>query len=172
MPQRAAQVDVGFPATVKELVTSGRTALHYPWQTLQPNDWAAIDQALQITDMYSQSNSLIADLSGGQRQRAFIARALAGQPEIIVLDEPTVGVDIASQRQFYSFLGKLNHDLGLTILFVSHDIDVVASEVHTLLCLNRQIISHGPVSQQLTPQYLEKLYGNKPNFAIHKHGHA
>lgn len=172
VPQRAAQIDVGFPATVFELVASGRTAKHWPWQKFTDSDHDAIDKALQITDTDRYRNNLIGDLSGGERQRAFIARALALQPEIIVLDEPTVGVDIAAQEQFYEFLGKLNHDLGLTILFVSHDIDVVASEVHTLLSLNRRVISHGPVSQQLTQDYLEKLYGNRASFAMHNHDHA
>jgi zinc transport system ATP-binding protein len=116
-------------------------------------------------------NKLIGDLSGGERQRVMIARSLAGEPKVLILDEPTTGVDIASQEQFYHFLGELNHKHGLTIIFVSHDIDIVANEVHSLLLLNRKIVSYGPAKDLINKHYLDDLYGGKIDFTFHPHHH-
>ncbi len=169
VPQRASQVDVNFPATVEEIVSSGRTARVGLFHRLGAADHAAVDRAISIAGMERYRHTLINELSGGERQRAFIARALAGEPQVIILDEPSVGVDVSAQEQFFGFLATLNHEHGLTIVLVSHDIDVVTNEVHSLLALNRRVICHGPAKDLLKENYLKELYGGKVNFAFHGH---
>lgn len=169
VPQRSSQIDTNFPATVGEIVASGRTARLGLFGSLQQEDKDAIARALEITEMAKHRNTLINSLSGGQRQRVFIARALAGDPQVLILDEPTVGVDIASQEQFFKFLADLHSKHGLTILLVSHDIDVVAKEVHTLLAINKKVVLSGPAEELVSKNYLEELYGKNINFTIHNH---
>lgn len=169
VPQRASQIDANFPASVEEIVASGRTARIGVFRKFSDDDRAAIDRALDISGMSRFRRRLISELSGGERQRAFIARAIAGDPQVLFLDEPSVGIDIASQEQFFSFVAALNHEHGLTIVLVSHDIDVVANEVHTLLALNRKVVCFGPAKDLLNENYIKDLYGSRVNFAFHGH---
>lgn len=169
VPQYLNQFDLNFPATVYEVVMSGRTPRLGIFKTPQEADRTAVDRAIEITDLGELAQVQIGRLSGGQRQRVFIARALASEPNVLLLDEPTVGVDIPSQEKFFAFLAKLNHEYGLTIVLVSHDIDVVSQEVHTLLCINREVVCYGPAKDLLTKDYLEKLYGKNIAFAFHGH---
>lgn len=160
VPQRVSQSE-GFPATVEEIVQSGRT------QLLKDNE--AVTNALKISGIEKLKNKRIGNLSGGEKQRVFIARALAGSPKILILDEPSIGVDIAHQQSFYEFLKHLNHAFGLTIIFVSHDVDVVADQVHTVLCLNRVLVSHGSPKDFLNSANLSKVYGTNVKFVLHGH---
>lgn len=169
VPQRASQEITKFPATVEEIVRSGRTARVGMLKRFNQNDVAAVNKAMEVADITKHKTKLLSDLSGGERQRVFIARALAGEPKILILDEPSVGVDLTAQEKFYSFIEKLNRDYGLTIVFVSHDIDVVAHEVKCLLCLNKNLVCHGVPREFLKDEYLEKLYGKKVKFILHGH---
>lgn len=169
VPQRSAHGETFFPATVEEIIKSGRTAQLGLFRNFQIADYGAVAKAMEITGVTKYKNRLISELSGGERQRVFIARALASEPKILILDEPTVAVDIASQAKFYSFLSELNRNLNLTILFVSHDIDVVAKEVDTVLCLNKTLVCHGSPLDFIKEEYLEKLYGKKVKYIVHGH---
>ena len=169
VPQRVTQADWHFPATVKEVVESGRVARIGTLKYFVKKDQQAISQAMAITDITKYQDRLIGNLSGGERQRVFIARALAGEPKILILDEPTVGVDLESQQRFYTLLCELNKKHDITILLVSHDIDVVAQEVKTVLFLNKKIIAHGSPKDLLKDGHLEKLYSNQMKFIVHKH---
>jgi len=171
VPQRLSQLDANFPATVYEIVASGRTAGNGPFHFFSQDDKAAVERALAISKVGELRHKLIGELSGGERQRVMIARSLAGEPKVLILDEPTTGVDIASQEQFYHFLAELNHEHGLTIVFVSHDIDIVANEVHSLLLLNRKVVSYGPAKDMINKHYLDDLYGGKIDFTFHPHHH-
>jgi zinc transport system ATP-binding protein len=99
----------------------------------------------------------------------FIARALAGEPKVLILDEPVVGVDIGSKDSFYAFLKHLNTDLKITILFVTHDVGVIAHEVTDILCLNRSLICHGSPQEYIKEDFLEKVYGKKVTSIFHDH---
>lgn len=169
VPQRSSQIDVNFPATVEEIVRTGRTAGRGFFHKFTKADRDAINHALDITDILPYRDHLVDSLSGGQRQRVFIARALAGEPDVIILDEPTVGVDIASGQQFFGFLADLNKTYGLTVILVSHDIDVIAKEVQSLLCINHKVICIGPSNELLNNNYLEQLYGKNVHFTYHGH---
>ena len=169
VPQRATQSDKGFPATVFEIVKSGRVARRGFLSAFTKDDIAAVERAMKLAGVTKYRDSLVGNLSGGERQRVFIARALAGEPDILILDEPTVGVDIGAQKTFYDFLASLNRDEKLTIVFVSHDVDVVARETQTILCLNHNLVCHGTSSDLLNDHVLKHLYGEGGTKPIHSH---
>lgn len=168
VPQRSLS-DYYFPATVEEVVRSGRTARLGLLKRFAREDAGAIERVMEVTDVAALRKRLIGQLSGGERQRVFIARALASDPKILILDEPDVGVDVSAQEKFYSFLENLNTGSGLTILLISHDIDVVAHQARSILCLNRRLVCHGPPKDFITEDYMQKLYGKKVRFILHGH---
>lgn len=159
VPQKAGAVasTTRFPVTVKETIA------------MEGASGAAIDRALSAVGMADHRNKLLAELSGGQQQRVFIARALASKPELLILDEPTVGVDVESQSQFYDLLKKLNREMHISLVLVSHDVDVVAHEVKTVACLNKTIVFHGQPHELAHGDFLEKLYGKNVRFVVHGH---
>lgn len=142
--QKATDFDQNFPATVWDVVSMGRYSVRGLFKQLTKEDNKLISNAIEQVDMSDFKNRLIGELSGGQQQKTFIARALAQQPEIIFLDEPTSGVDQASQAQFYKILKKLNQDLGITLVLISHDVDVITKEVTEIAAINRDLVFYGP----------------------------
>lgn len=170
VPQRIAQADFPFPATVREIVQSGRTPLIGIGRRQKESDTKIIDDAMETTNVKHLHNRLIGTLSGGERQRVFIARALAAKPRLLILDEPTTGVDASAREQFYALLKKLNTEMGLTIIFVSHDIEVMTDEVGFVLALNQKLLCHCSSHDFLSEDTLKRLYGRdvEPN---HPHHH-
>lgn len=144
VPQSANAIGLQFPATVEEIVRSGRTPLKHPFSSWSIADDRAVKRAIEVAGVKHLIGRRIATLSGGERQRTLIARSLAAEPKILILDEPTSAIDVQSQEQFYDFLTDLRKKLKLTIIIVSHDIDVVSHEVDQVLCLNRHMVCHGP----------------------------
>lgn len=169
VPQKAVNFDPLFPATVREIVRMGRYGKKGVFRRINRSDEEIVDRVLDQVEMRDYENRLIGDLSGGQQQRVFIARALAGEPEIIFLDEPTVGVDVKTQEKFYSLLKKLNQELELTLVIVSHDIDVIVHEVTEMACINHTLIYHGEPKKFIKGDYLEKLYGKDVKLLLHDH---
>ncbi len=159
VPQRVAQESISFPATVFEIVESGLTPRASIFHRTTAGDRTAIERALEIANIVDLKDRLMSGLSGGQRQRVYVARALVSKPDLLILDEPFVGVDVTTQQDFYAFLKNLNQTQGLTILFVSHDIDVVTEEVKSILCLNRGLLCFGSPSMLHEPRVIEHLYG-------------
>ncbi|MBI5123663.1 metal ABC transporter ATP-binding protein [Candidatus Roizmanbacteria bacterium] len=169
VPQKAAYFDNNFPATVKEVVAMGRYAKKGLFRFLTKADDEKIDKALEQVDMHNYKNKQIGNLSGGQQQRIFIARALATEPEVIFLDEPTAGVDVSNQEQFYELLRKLNRELDLTLVLVSHELDVVAKEATEVACINSQLISYCTPSELAKQGKLEQIYGHDLKYILHQH---
>ena len=128
-----------------------------------------VKKSLEQVGMWEYRDRLIGDLSGGQQQRVFIARALAAEPEVIFLDEPTVGIDAATQEQFYTLLKKLNLDLGLTLIMISHDLDIMAKETTELACVNQNLTYHDNPASCIRGGNIEKLYGGNADVIFHKH---
>lgn len=159
-----------FPASVSEVVWSGRTPRMGLLARRSPEDREAVSLAMEAAGIHDISKRLLGELSGGERQRVSIARALAAEPEVLILDEPSVGVDVGAQEAFYSFLGMLNKEQGMTIMFVSHDVGVVAREVGTLLCLNQRLICHGSPEDIIKGDFLETVYGTHVKSVHHRHG--
>lgn len=169
VPQKATNFDPLFPVTVGEVVAMGRYGKRGLARSLTKADQLIINRALLDVGMLDHEHKLVGDLSGGQQQRVFIARALAGEPAIIFLDEPTVGVDIKTQEDFYNLLRKLNRGFGITLVLVSHDIDVIANEATNLACINQTLIYHGEPEEFVKGDYLEKLYGKNLHRILHGH---
>ena len=167
VPQRITQGDFHFPATVEEIVASGRTARRGLLKWLNQEDRTAIEKAMETAEITEHRNRSMSKLSGGEQQKVFIARALAGEPKILILDEPVVSVDNPSQEKFYTFLQEINQKFGLTIIFVSHDIDVVAHQVKSVLCLNHKLVCYGSPKEFIKEENMEKLYGKKVKFILH-----
>jgi len=160
VPQRITQAEKGFPATVFEVVRTGRIARLGFFERFTKDDTEAVERAMEISGIARYRDTLVGNLSGGERQRVFIARALASEPDVLILDEPTVGVDIGVQKTFYDFLSSLNKDHNITIIFISHDIDAVSQETKTVLCLNHNLVCHGLPQDLLNEHILERLYGS------------
>jgi zinc transport system ATP-binding protein len=141
-----AQLGIDAPVTVRELTTAGRTVrgglLHRPSR----EDRSAIDEAIARVGLTAHRSTPLQRLSGGQQQRAFIAKALAGEPELLVLDEPTTGVDADAQEAFASLLHELHADLGVTILYVSHEFGAVERFVDRLVLVHGRIAFDGAPS--------------------------
>ncbi len=169
VPQKAVHFEAAFPATVEEVVAMGRFGKRGLLRMSTKEDAEKVTESLQQVDMLDYKDRLIGDLSGGQQQRVFIARALVTEPKIIFLDEPTVGVDVTTQEQFYRLLEKLNQNLGLTLVLVSHDIDVIANEATELACINQTLVYHGGPQEFIQGEYLKQLYGKNIKFILHDH---
>ncbi|MCG6551703.1 MAG: metal ABC transporter ATP-binding protein [Candidatus Magnetominusculus sp. LBB02] len=169
VPQSVSQSDYYFPAASHEIVRSGRTARVGLFRRFTKADNAAIEQAMATAGVADLKDRLIGTLSGGQRQRVFIARALAGEPQALILDEPAVGVDTASKERFYEFLHDLNKNSGITILFVTHDLGVIANEVETVLCLNTRLLCHSDPGAFTEERLIDIAYGGTVSPVDHRH---
>ncbi len=139
IPQHALNFDVNFPASVFEVVSMGRFSKKGLLKKLGKEDMQVINGAIETAGMKEYENRRIGELSGGQQQRVFIARALSSEPELLILDEPTVGVDIVGQKDFYDFLDKLNKEKKITLVLVTHDIGNITSRVEKLACINKKM---------------------------------
>src|SRR2546426_8017106 len=169
VPQKATACDARFPASVLEVVLSGRSGVAGIGRRFGERDRAAAEEALKTVDMLELKARPIGRLSAGQQQRVFIARALASRPELLLLDEPTVGVDVDAQERFYSLLRRLNREFGTTLVLVSHDVSVVAGEVTHLACLNRRLVFHGSPEEAMRSGALAQLYRAESLVVAHHH---
>ena len=161
VPQRQT-VDENFPLTVFDVALLGR--YRQGKRRITTDDRRLTRESLIACDMESHANTLFRNLSGGQKQRTLIARALAVKPEILVLDEPTSGMDL---RGTANILGLINHlnARGLTVILVSHQLDTVAKWVRTLGVLHEGHLRVGPVDEVLTRETLERVYGEGADVA-------
>ncbi|HVU75714.1 MAG TPA: ABC transporter ATP-binding protein [Candidatus Paceibacterota bacterium] len=147
VPQKATAFDANFPATVEETVLMGRYGRRGLFRRVTAEDREKALEAIRQVDMLRYRHTLIGDLSGGEQQRVFIARALAGEPEVMFLDEPTVGIEQSIKEEFYALLRKLNKELELTIVLVTHDVESMAHEAMHIACVDRTIFFHDSVDK-------------------------
>jgi zinc transport system ATP-binding protein len=139
MPPKAVS-----PFTVADVVATGRASIRGLGLRLNQQDRDLCKAAIARVGLAEKAGARLNALSGGQRQRAFLARALAGEPEVLVLDEPTTGLDRTARTEFFTILDELNHHDNLTIVLVSHDTDAVLDSAHRILSVNRRILFDGP----------------------------
>ena len=170
VPQRASLVDSNFPATVLDIVKMGRIAKQTLFARFSKEDQNAVDDAIKKMDIENLKDKMVGTLSGGQRQRVMIARALASKPEILILDEPNTGVDVVSQKRFYNLLAKLNKEENMTILFITHDIGVIADDIGRLFTINQEATICNDPKKTLSCEDMSKLYGIDAHL-IHNHKH-
>jgi len=145
VPQRAMAAS-DLPATVEEVVRAGCVRRGRWWRTLRPADRDAVDHALGSVALDNLRRRRVGDLSGGQQQRVLIAKALAGNPDLLVLDEPIAGIDAESQRLFRDSLVHLVKEHSAAILLVSHELGAVADDLDRVVVLKRTVVFDGPGS--------------------------
>jgi len=146
VPQRPV-LGSEVPATVEEIVATGRLARRGWWRPLRKEDRDAARHALESVGLAEFAERPVNELSGGQQQRAFIARAFASDPELLVLDEPIAGIDAESQRRFRDSLVHLMHDHGAGVLLVSHELSAVAGDLDRVVVLKGTVLFDGPPSR-------------------------
>ena len=158
VPQRDA-VDWDFPVTVREVVEMGRYRSVGWFRRVGRRQHAIVEECLERVGMAPFAKRQIGQLSGGQRQRVFIARALAQQTELMVLDEPFAGVDARTEHAILGLLGELR-DQGRSIVIVHHDLGTVRSTFDWALVLNVRTVACGPIAESLTGDNLRRAYGS------------
>ena len=156
-------VDWNFPVTVEECVLMSR-ARFLPWPSKdERNEVARVLDRLGIGGLAKRH---IRQLSGGQQQRMFIARALLRRPTLLLMDEPTSGVDVATRHEILHLLAELN-DEGIGIVLTTHDLNGIAAHLPHLVCLHTSVIGVGAPADVLTPEVLEKTFGAKMDVLVH-----
>jgi len=170
VPQRASLVDANFPATVLDIVNMGRVSKRKMFSKKTIEDIDAVNDAMKKMDIENLKDKMVGTLSGGQRQRVMIARALASKPEILILDEPNTGVDMVSQNRFYALLSKLNKEENITIVFITHDIGVIADDIGRLFTINQKAIICNNPKEAMSCEDMSELYGIDAHL-IHNHKH-
>ena len=156
-----------MPVTVRENVTMGRFA-HVGHARLTAHDHGTVDDALDTVGITELADRRMSALSGGQRQRAYIARAIASEADLLVLDEPTVGVDAESRDAFYQLLDDLNAE-GITIILIEHDIGVVTDRASRIACINTELFHHGDTESFVDSDALADAYGVSGRVVHHDH---
>ena len=159
VPQRFA-FDPTFPLTVEEFINL----------TCRKPEELPLGGVLDEVGMKDFKGKLIGELSGGQLQRVLLAHALVHRPRILFLDEATSGIDIEGLSDIYSIIHRLNREHGVTVMMVSHEISMVYKFTDRIICLNRDLISHGETRTALTREVLKKLYGDSADLRNHSHG--
>jgi zinc transport system ATP-binding protein len=159
--------DHEFPISVRDVVLMGRLARRGLLRRYSSADVDFAKRTLGKVGMLDAAERAVGKLSGGQLQRVLIARALAAEPQLLLLDEPTASLDTSVGRDFYELLDELSKEA--TIIMVSHDVGVIAQHVKTIACLNRRIHYHH--SRELSGDMLEQVYGCPVDLIAHGHAH-
>ncbi len=159
VPQRL-YIESDLPLTAAEFFTL---------KNVHPEETHRVLTAVGFTDPHEILNSKLGILSGGQLQRVLIAWALAGHPDILLFDEPTTGVDLSAEESIYSLLKKLQDQEGLTLILISHELQVVYRYATNVLCLNKEGLCYGPPHQALTQDALSRLFGEHTSIYHHQH---
>ena len=163
VPQ-AMDFDRDFPISVLDLVLMGRLSRRSLIGRYRPEDKDAAWRALESVEVADLAHRPLSDLSGGQRQRVFIARALATEPEILMLDEPTASVDSQAERDIYELLRELNRQM--TIILVTHDLGFISSYVNKVACVNREVALHP--TEDITGETILMTYNRSVNMIQHR----
>lgn len=171
VPQEES-VDPEFPVTARDVVEMGLYGSLGLFPRIGAAERQRISLALGLVGMEHLADRRIGELSGGQKQRIFIARAVVGSPRLLLLDEPTTGVDARARDDFYRLLFDLMGDLSLTIILASHDLEVVPGRVDEIICINQTVFVHAPPDEVRDADVFRKAYGCELEFMMHgEHPH-
>jgi len=162
VPQRD-RIDAILPYTVEQVVMMGRYRQIGLLRRIRAEDREAVARSLEHVDIGELRRSPFRDLSGGQKQRVLIARALAARPELLILDEPTNGMDLSSRTSLLALIGRLHTEEHLTVIMVSHLLDDVATHVRRIAIVEQDFFQVGDVEEVLTAQNLSQLYSMEVN---------
>lgn len=168
--QKANSFNSSFPATVEEVVGANLFSEVGIFRPIKKHHKEQVYDALEKVGMQEYKSCLIGNLSGGQQQRVFIARVLVSRPEIMFLDEPTVGIDVKSEDAVYCLLAKLNREMGITVIMVTHDISAVTVHANKIACVGGAgLIVHEASDKEVTNGYLAEMYNYGVNLHVHEH---
>lgn len=165
--QKANSFNGDFPATVEEIVGASLSAKTGIFKRKTKDHKNRVYEALEKVGMQDYGKKLIGKLSGGQQQRVLIAKVLVTDPDIMLLDEPTVGIDMKSEEAVYCLLAQLNEELGITIIMVTHDIAAITMHANKLICLSENGMRIHDVNNPITDETLSEVYGY--NVRLHSH---
>lgn len=171
VPQRVEAVQNRFPATAREVVEYGMYRGFDPFRMFRRSSKKDVERTLETVGIPELADRRVADMSVGQQQRMLIARALIREPELLFMDEPVAGIDAAGQEAFHALVRRLNAEMGMTIMLISHDIGAVMREATTCACINREIVFHGGV-HDIRSSDLSKLYGFPVDILLHDPHHT
>ena len=157
MPQQVL-FDPLFPVSVFDVVMMGRACCIGPLRPPSRRDREAVRESIRAVGLEGLEKRPIGELSGGQQRRAFLARALCLETRILLLDEPTAGLDVSAQEDFLALLGRLKKERELTVVFVSHDVSVLARHADRVVCINRTMHLHGSPQEVLGSERLHEVY--------------
>jgi zinc transport system ATP-binding protein len=169
VPQKAVHVDPLFPASAEEVVGMALLAVRPSGGRPGREGRDRVRRALEDVGMGDFGRAAIGRLSGGQQQRIFIARALVTSPRILILDEPTTGVDAETQASFYDMLDRLNRRERLTIVLVTHDIGIVNKHVTSVACLNQRLVYHGSHAEFCRSEVFKEMVSRGDHLVSHEH---
>ncbi len=167
--QKATNFDQIFPISVAEVIAASLNSISRPQKPGRGQVRQKILEALRTVGLENEAGKSMNSLSGGQQQRVLIARALATEPEILLLDEPTTGVDYPSQENFYDLLGQLNRQKHLTIVLVTHDYGIVNRHINRVACLNQKLFYHGEHAEFCQSDSFRELLQGGHHLISHRH---
>ena len=162
VPQRS-QVDWSFPATVADVVMMGRINKMGPFLWPQKDDWDVVRRSLDFVNLGSYANRQISELSGGQQQRMFIARALAQEAELMLLDEPLNGLDVPAQEKILEIINTLKGE-EVAVMISMHDLRLAAEQFSQVMLINKELLGYGPPIEVFTPELLKRAYHGHLHF--------
>jgi zinc transport system ATP-binding protein len=158
-----------FPVSVRQVVQMGRYGKVGLGRPLNRTDKDTVERCLELVGVRHLAKQPIDELSGGQKQRVFIARALAADPQLLILDEPTAGVDTAARDQFYELIRDLQQRLALTVILATHDVGMVLKYCNLVGCLNETLTVHNTGNRDSLLQHLQTIYDQSHILFVHEH---
>ncbi len=166
LPQHNSQ-NINFPAKVFDVVMMGRYPLIGFCKFPDEKDKKIVEKALRLLNVSHLKDKNFHLLSGGEKQRVLIARALSAEPKLLILDEPSVSLDIIAQKDLYEMLDYLKNEYKISIIVVSHDIGVITSYADKIACLNKKIHYYGKAGEIISSEVISKVFGKDVVFLIH-----
>jgi len=167
VPQSAQVRDPNLPFSVYESVMLGRTPIAGLFHGMKDEDRQKVEETLKLFGIYELKDRKIGQLSGGQSQRVFLAKAMVAEPKLLLLDEPTSGVDTTSKKEFYNVLERLNKERGITVILSSHDIGVITKIANRVLCVNRSQFFCGENEDFAADIEIHKVYDHPVELIEH-----
>ena len=167
VPQSAQARDPNLPFSVYETVMLGRTPVAGLFHGMKEEDRQKVDETLKLFGIYELKDRKIGQLSGGQSQRVFLSKAMVAEPKLLLLDEPTSGVDTTSKKEFYNVLDRLNKERGITVILSSHDVGVITKIANRVLCVNRSQFFCGENEDFAADIEIHKVYDHPVELMEH-----